>query len=382
MNLDKFDAQAVPSPCFVVDEVSLERNLKTIDRVQKESGAKVLLALKGFAMWSMFPLVQRYLAGCCASGLNEALLARDEFVGEIHVHGPAFPDGEIEELTRIASHLSFNSFGQWQRAKSQISGSDVQVGIRINPEHSEVQTTIYDPCAPGSRLGIPIGVFEKHASELEGISGLHFHTLCEVNADALQRTLEVVEEKFGAYLSNPQITWINFGGGHHITRADYEVDRLIKLISEFRSKYNVDVILEPGEAVGLNTGVLVASVLDIVDNELKIAILDTSATAHMPDVLEMPYRPNVIEAVENGPHTYRLGGLSCLAGDVIGDYSFDKPLEIGDRLVFDDMAHYTMVKTTMFNGVSLPAIAIHNSETGKFRVVRQFGYEDYRSRLS
>lgn len=382
MNLSNFDVQSVPSPCFVVDEVSVERNLRIIDRVQKESGAKVLIALKAFAMWSMFPLLQRYLAGCCASGLNEALLARDEFTGEIHVHGPAFPDGELEQLAEIANHISFNSFDQWHRAESQLEGSDIQVGIRINPEHSEVQTTIYNPCAPGSRLGVTIDVFKKHAARLDGISGLHFHTLCEVNSDSLQRTLTVVENKFGMFLADPRITWVNFGGGHHISREDYNVEQLIDLINKFRNKYDVDVILEPGEAIGLNTGVLVATVLDIVENGLQIAILDTSATAHIPDVLEMPYCPNVFGASEGSSHSYRLGGLSCLAGDVIGDYSFEKPLEVGDRLVFDDMAHYTMVKTTMFNGVSLPSIAIHNSETGESRVIRQFGYEDYRSRLS
>lgn len=382
MNLDKFDSRSVPSPCFVVDEVAVERNLKIIDRVQNESDAKVLLALKGFAMWSMFPLLQRYLSGCCASGLNEALLAKDEFRGEIHVHSPAFPEGDIGQLISLADHISFNSFNQWERVKDQLTGTDIRVGIRINPEHSEVETSIYDPCAPGSRLGVTAEAFEKHADKLDGITGLHFHTLCELNADSLQRTLAVVEEKFGVYLADSQITWVNFGGGHHISRDDYDVNLLIELIVAFRRKYGVDVILEPGEAIALNTGVLVATVLDVAHNGVDIAILDTSATAHMPDVLEMPYRPNVFGASDGNSHSYRLGGLSCLAGDVIGDYSFEKPLEIGDRLVFDDMAHYTMVKTTMFNGVSLPSIAIHNSETGETRVVRRFGYEDYRSRLS
>jgi carboxynorspermidine decarboxylase len=387
MNLDHFDPHSVPSPCFVVDEVGVERNLQIIDRVQKESGAKVLLALKGFAMWSMFPLIRRYLPGCCASGLNEALLAKEEFGGEIHVHGPAFPDREIEQLIDIADHISFNSFDQWQRAKPKIEGSNTRVGIRINPMLCEVQTAIYDPCAPGSRLGVTIDEFERYAGELDGITGLHFHTLCELNADSLERTLAAVEEQFGTHLADPRITWVNFGGGHHISRDDYDVELLIQLAIRFRERYGVEVILEPGEAIALNAGVLVGSVLDVVHNEMDIAILDVSATAHMPDVLEMPYRPDIVGQLAGSDpheqkHTFRLGGLTCLAGDVIGDYSFDRPLKVGDHLVFDDMAHYTMVKTTMFNGVALPSIAIHNSESGETRVVREFGYEDYRNRLS
>jgi carboxynorspermidine decarboxylase len=323
------------------------------------------------------------LHGIAASSLNEARLGFEEFGREVHVYAPAYRDDEILDLLGYANHMVFNSFDQWRRFKSVVAacGKPVRCGIRVNPEHSEVKVKLYDPCAPGSRLGVPLAQFE--GQDLDGISGLHFHTLCELNSDALERTLEVVERKFGGVLARMQ--WINFGGGHHITRPDYDLELLCRVIEGFRARHpHLEVYLEPGEAIALNTGVLVASVLDLVHNAMDIAILDTSAAAHMPDVLEMPYRPQIIGAGQAGErkHTYRLAGLSCLAGDVIGDYSFDQPLTPGDKLVFLDMAHYTMVKNNTFNGVGLPAIAIYEPKSGVFRTVRRFGYEDFRNRLS
>ena len=380
MNLD---LAQVPTPCYVCDEAALQRNCELLARVQQESGGRIILALKGFAMFSVFPLVHRYLVGTTASSLNEARLGAEEFGGEVHVYAPAYTDAEMPDLLALAHHITFNSFSQWRRFRALVAATDgrVQAAVRINPEHSEVKTKLYDPCAPGSRLGVTLAEFREE--DMAGLTGLHFHTLCELNADALERTLAAVEAKFGRFLSRVQ--WVNFGGGHHITRPDYDVARLIHLIRDFRTRHNVAVYLEPGEAIALNTGVLVTSVLDLVRNSgVDIAILDTSATAHMPDVIEMPYRPQIVGADLPGklPHTYRLGGLTCLAGDVIGDYSFPRPLAIGDKLVFLDMAHYTMVKNTTFNGVPLPAIAVANTATGAFRVVRRFGYPDYRNRLS
>ena len=377
----------VSSPAFVVDEALVERNLRVLDRVQRESGAAVVLALKGFAMWELAPLVRKYLPGTTASGLHEAKLGKEKFGGVVHTYGPAYADDEIDEIIGLSDHLSFNSFSQWERFKGRVLNANVvpRCGLRINPEHREVETELYDPCAPHSRLGVTAAHFEGR--DLAGITGLHFHTLCELNSDALGRTLDAVYGKFGAYM--PGMQWMNFGGGHHITRSDYDVDRLIGLIRRHRERYGHEVILEPGEAVGLNAGVLVATVLDVVHNGMPIAVLDTSATCHMPDVLEMPYRPAValddIEARSAGatPHTYRLGGASCLAGDVVGDYAFHRELQAGDRLVFGDMAHYSMVKTTTFNGVRLPAIVAYDSRTGAQRVVRPVGgYTDYRDRLS
>jgi len=374
---------AVDTPCYVVDEGKLEHNLRRLDDVQRRTGARILLALKGFAMFSTFPSIRRYLQGVAASSLNEARLGFEEFGREVHVYAPAYRDDEMAELLRYANHMVFNSFAQWRRHRAVVAGCGrpVRCGIRVNPEHSEVKTALYDPCAPGSRLGVPLARFE--GQDLDGISGLHFHTLCELNSDALERTLEVVERKFGGYLAG--MRWVNFGGGHHITRPDYDVDRLCRVIEGFRSRYShLEVFLEPGEAIALNTGVLVASVLDLVHNAMDIAILDTSAAAHMPDVLEMPYRPGIEGAGAAGEkaHTYRLAGLTCLAGDVIGDYSFDQPLKVGDKLVFLDMAHYTMVKNNTFNGVGLPSIALYDPKADAIRVVRRFGYEDYRNRLS
>ncbi|MDZ4861695.1 MAG: carboxynorspermidine decarboxylase [Candidatus Hydrogenedentes bacterium] len=371
----------ISTPAYVVDESALRRNLEVIADVQTRAGCTIILALKGFAMWSTFPIVKEYLRGTTASSVDEAKLGRIEFGGQVHVYAPAYSDDDMREFIPLADHITFNSFNQWKRYKSRVlkANRKVSCAVRINPEHREVDVALYDPCAPNSRLGMTRAHFESES--LDGLEGLHFHTLCELNSDALERTLKVVEEKFGEFIR--EMKWVNFGGGHHITRADYDKDLLVRLVSEFKSRYDVNVYLEPGEAIALNTGVLVASVLDIFNNGIEIAILDTSATAHMPDTLEMPYRAQIIGAGMPGEfaHTYRLGGLTCLAGDVIGDYSFPQELRVGDKLVFLDMAHYTMVKNTTFNGVRLPSIGIYSPDTGT-RIVRTFGYEDYRNRLS
>lgn len=382
INLDEKQLRDLKTPCYIVNESRIEENLKTISRLQDATGAKILLALKGFAMWSLFPLIRKYLSGIAASSLNEARLGKEEFGGELHVYAPAYADAEFAALLKIADHISFNSIGQWNAFKDRIKGGGVKSAIRINPEHSEVKTELYNPCAPFSRLGMTLDNFSMGIEFLEGITGLHFHNLSELNSDALDRTLDVVEKKFGFYFN--RISWINFGGGHHITRQDYDVDKLIRIINDFRLKYPVEVYLEPGEAIALNTGILVSTVMDVFSNGMRIAILDTSATAHMPDVLEMPYRPLLLNGYlpEEKKYVYRLGGMTCLAGDVLGDYSFDKPLEIGQRLIFGDMAHYTMVKNTTFNGVNLPHIYKFNSSTGELILIRSFGYEDYKNRLS
>ena len=375
------DLQEVKTPCYVVDEELLEKNLLILDSVQARTGCKILLALKGFAMFSLFPLIGRYLHGIAASSLHEARLGFEEFGKEVHIFSPAYNEGEFGQILSLAGHVIFNSFSQWisLRPMIQAEARQTKFAIRVNPEHSEVLTALYDPCAPFSRLGVTRANFQPEA--LDGISGLHFHTLCELNSDSLARTLEVFESKFGEFIY--RMDWVNFGGGHHITRPGYDVDLLCSLISQFSAKYGVQVYLEPGEAVVLHAGFLVASVLDLIDNGMNIAILDTSATAHMPDLLEMPYRPEVAGSGQPGVyrHTYRLGGLTCLAGDVIGDYSFPEPLEIGSKLVFLDMAHYTMVKNNTFNGVMLPSIAIRE-RGGGVRMVREFDYEEYRRRLS
>jgi carboxynorspermidine decarboxylase len=374
------DLKKTETPCYVVDEELLEGNLRILDSVQKRTGCKILLALKGFAMFSLFPVIGKYLRGISASSLDEARLGFEEFGQEVHVFSPAYKESEFERILSYADHVIFNSFSQWSLFRSRIpAGSNKKFGIRVNPEHSEVKTAIYDPCAPFSRLGITLDNFRP--DELEGISGLHFHTLCELNSDSLARTLEAFEKKFGEFLG--PMEWVNFGGGHHITRPDYDIELLCSLVGEFGAKYGVQVYLEPGEAIALNTGFLVATVLDIIDNRMHVAILDTSAAAHMPDVLEMPYRPVIVGAGNPGefPFNYRLGGMTCLAGDVIGDYSFPEPLRTGDRLVFLDMAHYSMVKNNTFNGVRLPSIAIRTAE-GAIKTVRRFDYEDYRNRLS
>jgi carboxynorspermidine decarboxylase len=333
-------------------------------------------------MFSTFPLIGRYLQGICASSPHEARLGREEFDGEVHVYAPAYSDEDMAELLPLVNHISFNSMKQWQLHKEKVknSGRLIRCGLRINPLYSEVEVELYNPCAPNSRLGITAA--ELHGHNLAGISGLHFHTMCEQNSDTLERTLAVVEKKFAHYFAD--LEWINFGGGHHITRSDYDVDLLCSIINGFQERYGLEVYLEPGEAIALNAGMLVATVLDIMERDNPIAVLDTSATAHMPDVLEMPYRPELVGAGMEGEKkfTYQLAGNSCLAGDVIGEYSFDAPLFIGRRLVFLDMLHYTMVKNNTFNGVQLPAIATYNPENDTVKVIREFGYDDYRTRLS
>ena len=379
------DVSRLETPCFVTDLGALEANLRVLADVQREAGCTILLALKGFAQWSTFPLVRRYLAGATASSIAEARLAREELGGEVHAYAPAYSDEEMKELVTLADHIVLNSPAQWRRHRGAIeaarrAGREISTGLRVNHEHQEVEVALYDPAGACSRLGTTRANLK--AGDLDGLDGLHFHTLCQAGSDALERAVAAFEQKFGEFI--PRAKWVNFGGGHHITRPDYDVARLVRIVRAFRARWNVPVYLEPGEATALGAGVLVASVLDTFDNGMPIAILDTSATAHMPDVLEMPYRPVIVGAGDPGakPHTYRLGGLTCLAGDVIGDYSFDRPLEVGDKLVFLDMAHYTMVKTSTFNGVRLPSIATHDPATGRITVHRRFSYTDYRDRLS
>ncbi len=376
------DLSKVPTPCYVCEEELLERNLKILDRVQKESGAKVLLALKGFAMWSTFDLVGKYLYGVSASGLHEAMLGRETMNREVHTYSPAFREDEIEHIAKISDHLIFNSPQQIRRflAKAKNANPKISCGIRINPEVSSAPVDLYDPCGTYSRLGTTLSNFDIQI--LPDLEGMHFHALCEQNVDALENVLMAFEKNFGPYIE--KMRWINFGGGHHITRSDYNVDRLIEVITEFKERHKeISVYLEPGEAVGWQTGPLVASVLDIVNNGIEIAILDVSAEAHMPDTLAMPYRAEVRGAAKAGekPYTYRLAGNTCLAGDIMGDYSFDKPLRIGDKVVFEDQIHYTMVKSTTFNGVKHPSIAIWTKKRD-LKIVREFGYEDFKRRLS
>jgi len=372
----RIDLKGLRTPCYLVDEEALQRNLQILDRIQRQTGCRILLALKAFALSAAFPLLSRYLAGTCASSLHEARLGRERFGGEVHVYAPAYSREDLLEMAGLADVIIFNTGEQFQRLRSILPGS-VRCGLRVNPEYSEIEVGLYNPCAPDSRLGIPLRNFP---ADLDGISGLHFHALCEQNADTLERVLNVVEEKFGSRL--PGLEWINLGGGHHITRPDYRIDLLEQLIAHLQEQYDVQVYLEPGEAVALNTGVLVTSVLDIFDVGIKTAILDTSAEAHMPDVLAMPYRPEILGAAKPGtlPFDYRLAGPSCLAGDIIGDYSFPRELARGDHIVLMDMAHYTMVKNTTFNGMRLPSIALLQ-QSGGIRVVREFGYDDFVSRL-
>lgn len=380
----------LPSPCYVCEEQLLENNLKLLKRVQDEAGVTILLALKGFAMHSTFDLCRQYLKGCCASGLHEAKLAHEVFQGEVHTYSPAFKPEEFEEITQISDHIVFNSFNQFNTYKDKVLPHN-SLGLRVNPQYSSVEVDIYNPCGQYSRLGITHKEFEKAIEDneccaLNGIDGLHFHALCEQNVDALEGALANFEAYFSQYFDKLQ--WVNFGGGHHITRADYDVEGLITLLKGFKERYpHLKVYLEPGEAIGWQTGYLEATVLDIVHNEIDIAVLDTSAEAHMPDTLAMPYTPQVRNAtiINQKSYTtqnhYRLAGNTCLAGDVIGDYSFETPLKIGDKIILEDMIHYTMVKTTTFNGINLPSIAIKRKD-GTFEVVKSFGYEDYKQRLS
>lgn len=384
-SLSSFDLNSVPSPCYVIDEVALEQNLQVLARVQQESGAKVLLALKAFSMHAVAPLVMKYLKGTCASGLFEAKLGREHFGGEVHTYAAAYRAQDMDEILALSNHVVFNSLNQWQKFKTQCLAAQKQrpelsFGLRINPEHSEGATPIYDPCAPCSRMGSTLAQID--GKDLSGLDGLHFHTLCEQNFEPLARTLEVIENNFGHLLG--QMQWVNFGGGHHITAADYQVDALISRVKEFQNQHKVQVYLEPGEAIALNCGIFVAEVLDTLHNTMDIAILDASATCHMPDVLEMPYRPRITGSgePEELAYTYRLGGPSCLTGDVIGDYSFAQPLAMGDRLMFEDMAIYTMVKNTTFNGIPLPAIALANSKLGTVKIIKEFDYTDFVDRLS
>ncbi|MGF1530560.1 MAG: carboxynorspermidine decarboxylase [Puniceicoccaceae bacterium] len=373
-------AAEAPAPAFVIDLDGLRRNLAILASVKERASCRILLAQKGFSAFQTYSIIAEYLDGACASSPHEARLAREYLNKEVHAYAPAWRETEVTEMLPMIDHLLFNSVGQLRRFGHLANAArrQIDLGLRVNPEHREGSVDLYDPCASGSRLGVLAE--ELEAGDLEPISGLHFHTLCEADAGALVRTLAAFEARFGQYL--PALAWVNFGGGHHITRAGYDRDLLVTTIANFRQKHGVEVYLEPGEAVALNAGVLVCSVLDIVHPEDPVAILDISATAHMPDVLEMPYRPTLLGGgqAREKPHTYRLGGLTCLAGDVIGTYSFDRPLKIGDRLVFGDMGHYTMVKTTTFNGVPLPSIC-HYSEAEGLQVRRVFGYQDFKSRL-
>ena len=375
-----FDISKVKTPCYVVEESLLLKNAKILEYVQQQANCKILLAQKAFSMYSAYPLLSKYLKGTTASGLYEAKLGREEFDGEVHVFSPAYKTDEMQELVQIADHIVFNSFSQWKKHRDTIKncGRKISCGLRVNPEYSEIETEIYNPCAKNSRLGITLEQFDE--SELDGIDGLHFHTMCEQGAETLERTLPYFEEKFGKYLYN--MKWVNFGGGHHITRDDYNVELLIKCVKYISEKYNVQVYLEPGEAVALNAGFLVSDVMDIGKNGINFAIVDTSAACHMPDVLEMPYRPMIVGSgqPDEKSYTYRLGGPTCLAGDIIGNYSFDKPLTVGDRLVFTDMAIYSMVKNNTFNGMPLPRIYL-NTLDDELKLVKEFGYEDFKSRL-
>jgi len=381
----ELDIKSLPTPCYLVDERLLQKNLEILQSVEDRTGCSILLAQKGFSMFSVYPLIARYLKGVTSSSLFEARLGYEEMGKEVHIYAPAYIENEFDDILKYCDHIVFNSFDQWNKYKNRVkaynslSPDKVGCGLRINPEYSEVEVPIYNPCYANSRLGITLANFRP--DELDGIEGLHFHTLCEQGSDTLERTVKVVDEKFGKFIK--AMKWLNMGGGHHITKAGYDIEALIRSIMYFKEKYGVQVYLEPGEAIALNTGFLVASVLDMVDNGMKICILDASAACHMPDVLEMPYRPEIIGAGKPGEYeyTYRLGGNTCLSGDVIGDYSFKEPLKQGDRLVFCDMAHYTMVKNNTFNGVNLPSIALYNENEG-IRIVRRFGYEDFRNRLS
>ncbi len=366
------------TPAYVLDEEKLLSNLNILKSVQEKSGCKILLAQKAFSMFKVYPVISQYLAGTTASGLYEARLGREEFPGEVHVFSPAYKTEDMQELTGIADHIVFNSLNQLETYHDICRNAGKSIGLRINPECSTQETAIYDPCAPGSRLGVTA----DKLTEFPDIDGLHFHTLCEQGADALEITLKAVEKKFGEYLH--QCRWVNFGGGHHITREDYDIDLLIRLIQDFRKKYDVEVYLEPGEAIALNAGYLVTEILDIVENHgTKVLILDASAACHMPDVLEMPYRPPLYESGQKDEKnfSYRLSSCTCLAGDIIGDYSFDDEKHIGDRLCFEDMMIYSMVKNNTFNGMPLPDIGILHTD-GSYEVIRKFEYQDFKERLS
>ncbi len=388
----RFDPASVPTPCFVVDEGLVRDNMALLADVRRRTDCRILLALKAFAMWRLFPILAGTLDGVCASSPCEARLGREEFGGEVHAFAAAYSEADVMDLAATADHLVFNSLVQLKRlggparARAAELGRTLELGIRIHPGHSEGATPIYDPSGPTSRLGVrrenfPAALLDS--SLFQGVTCLHFHALCEQDAVNLERILDAVEKRFSAHI--PHFKSVNFGGGHHITRPGYDVNRLVELVNDFKSRYGVQVTLEPGEATVLNAGYLVATVLDVVPSgDMPTAILDTAVPAHMPDVLEMPYRPHAIGAGLPGekPYTCRLGGLSCLAGDVAGDYSFDTPPHVGDKVVFTDMAHYTMVKTNTFNGVALPSLAVHHPDSGETEIVRRFEYADFKGRLS
>ncbi len=388
------DPSQFSSPCFVTDLAKLRKNVQILDEVQTRTGAKILLALKGFAQFASFDVISRAmdgpLYGACASSVDEARLAKEEFKGEVHAFAAAFSEQDMEELLPLIDHITFNSTNQWKKFRPIIQNyckqnqKNIICGLRINPEHSEGAVPIYDPCDPSSRLGIRLKDLEKENTEelFEGITGLHFHTLCEQNSDALARTLEAVEAKFGKFLEKSK--WVNFGGGHHITRSDYDLDLLCSCIKKIQDKYQVQVYLEPGEAIAYQAGYLITTVLDIINADMPTIIFDSSAACHMPDVLEMPYRPEIVGAGQAGEkaYTYRIGGKSCLAGDVVNIYSFDHEIQEGDKLIFEDMAIYSMVKTTTFNGIRLPSIALWDSENNQIRSLKHFNYQDFRNRLS
>lgn len=377
--MEKYIVPGLPTPYFVVDESLLIKNLEILKSVCDRAGCKILLAQKAFSMYRTYPLISRYLYGTTASGLHEARLGKEEFPGETHVFSPAYREDEFEELLTYADHFVFNSPRQVEKFGIRAKKAGKQIGLRINPQCSTQEGhEIYDPCADGSRLGTTLANFDP--KQVEILDGLHFHTLCEQNSDDLETTVIEFEKKFGKYLHS--MKWLNLGGGHHITRKDYDIEKLINIVKGLKKKYNVEVYLEPGEAVVLNAGFLVTSVMETFNNVIDVAIVDTSAACHMPDVIEMPYRPPLYNSGESGEkkYTYRLGGPTCLSGDVIGDYSFDEPLKEGDKLIFEDMALYTMVKTNTFNGMKLPSI-VYRKKDGRFELVRSFGYEDFKSRL-
>lgn len=370
----------VPTPAYVIDEAKLVNNLEILKSVQDRTGCKVLLAQKAFSMYATYPLISQYLTGTTASGLYEARLGREEFGGEVHVFAPAFKDADLEEILEIADHIVFNSERQLRKHVDKCRASGVSVGLRINPECStQDEHALYDPCATGSRFGVRIDQFSEELLDL--VDGLHFHTLCEQNSDDLKTTLDAVEAKFGPYLH--RIKWLNMGGGHHVTREDYDLELLVSSIQHMQEKYGLEVYIEPGEAIALNAGYLVTEILDIVENGIETLVLDASATCHMPDVLEMPYRPPLRHGFEAGEkaYTYRLSSNTCLTGDIIGDYSFEKPVEIGDKLYFEDMAIYSFVKNNTFNGIGLPSLVLMD-ESGDCRIIKSFGYEDFKGRLS
>ncbi|MBE6857578.1 MAG: carboxynorspermidine decarboxylase [Ruminococcus sp.] len=369
----------IPTPCYVIDEGKLRRNLEILSGVEKRTGAKILLAQKAFSCYHFYPMISEYISGTACSGLYEAKLGFECMGKENHVFSAGYREDEIDEIVSYCGHIIFNSFTQLERYRDRVLSKGKKIGLRINPEHSTQEGhEIYDPCSKKSRLGITRRNFKPEL--LEGVSGLHFHTLCEQNSDDLESTLDAVEEKFGEFL--PKMEWINFGGGHHITREDYDIPRLERCIKRIQDKYGLEVFLEPGEAIALKAGYLVTTVLDLTENDMPIAILDTSASCHMPDVLEMPYRPPLRDSGEASEkkYSYRLGSQTCLAGDMIGEYSFDNPLEVGDRLIFEDMAIYSMVKNNTFNGMALPSIAVLR-ENGTVEILKNFGYEDFKSRL-